>query len=153
MGRTLVLLIVISVLVATACGEGSDAPAAADPGSGEGAATAESVAAAAIDSFGSEFPRYVSETSVVRLPRTMDIPSVASFLVTSVELTTALVESGPFWEVLRVRELSGYWQVDMASGNGVEYFSGSIFFRVSGAGVVEKVDPSDVGATPTTSVS
>ncbi len=48
---------------------------------------------------------------------------------------------------------SDYWRVGITSVNGSDYVSVTMFFRVNDAGEIERVDPSGIGVTPTTSVS
>jgi len=163
--RNLTVMIVTVVLVLAACSEetvpvadpvqatSSTSSTVHDAGGEELEVAAESVVAAAINQFAAEYPRNVVDVSVVRIPGRLDPAAVAAALDPPREVVTAPVGTGPFWEVLRVTEESDYWQVDMAWADGIDYFSGSLFFRVDDMGVARRVNPSDVGVTPTTSAS
>lgn len=111
------------------------------------------MAAAAIDHFAAEFPRNVVDASTVVVPSDLDIDALRLLLDTPRKVTSAPVSVGTYWEVIGVSDEGEYWQIEMSSVNGPEYFSGSLFFVVSSDGAVEAVDADDVGATQITSVS
>ena len=138
-GRRLASLVVASCLVFAACSDDTT--------------HTEAVVAEALNHFALGFPRSVAGASIARVPDGVDIDAVTAALDVPLVLTMAPVELGPFWDVLRVTERSDYWQVDMASVDGTEYFSGSLSFVVGTDGGATNVEASEVGATPTTSVS
>lgn len=113
----------------------------------------EWIAAAAIDQFATEFPGNVVDASTVVVPNGLDIEAVQALLDTQWAVTTAPVEADTYWRIMGLSDKGDYWQIDMSSVNGADFFSGSLFFLKTVDGAVERVEPEDVGATATTSVS
>ncbi len=145
-GMCLKTLFVDSVLITTAC---STEPATTSLPAVE----PEDLAVAAINRFQTEFGRQVIDAPTVRVPDDLDLAAVATGLDTPRQVTTASLVGGLYWEITRIKREPNYWRVDMASLDDGIYFAGSLFFRVNDAGEIERIDPADLGVTPTTSVS
>ncbi len=111
------------------------------------------MAAAAIDQFATEFPQAVVDTSTVVVPADFDLEGLRRRLATNRNVTTEPVGVVRYWEVLSVIDKGDYWQVDMSSVDGANYFGGALFFKIGDNGEVEQVDADDVGETLITSVS
>lgn len=149
-------LLLLALVLAGACSTGSSVRAGSDDGQPEPTVTVptrEQVVAAAIQEFHNAFRANVHDASTVVVPADLDVTSLQALLGDGWTVTSDPASGSAYWEVTKALKQGGYWQVDIASVEGANFFSGSVFFVGTADGGVERVDPEEIGATPTTITS
>ena len=133
--------------------EDSSASDSAEPGPTVNAPTTEQIVAAAIEEYPEVYRSRIHDASTVVVPDGLDVSTIQSLLGEIWTVTTTRPNGGTYWEVTEASKQTDYWQVDIASVEGANYFSGAVLFVETADGGFERVNPEDIGATPTTSTS
>lgn len=146
-------VVAILLIVFAACADGEPSPKTERAGTtDQGQPSKELIAAAGVERFPAEYGSNVSPPTAVVIPPDLDVGAIAAALGSRVEVTTHPPHNA-YWQVMDVTNHGDYWEVDIASVDGSDYFRGPLFFRITGDGQIEAVSPEDVDRVAVTSVS